>query len=148
MPSIKQVEAFYWSGQLGSFVAAAERLNTTQSNISKRIQELEYTLGRGAVRPQQAGDSPDRERPGADARQRRVAAHAYARLRQIGKLELAVAGPFRFGVTEAVALTWLPRFSALIQSSFEGLIPISTVDTSLNLNQLLLDRKIDLGYCH
>lgn len=144
MPSIKQIEAFYWSGQLGSFVAAAERLNTTQSNISKRIQELEYTLGvdlfdraKRAIRLTAKGDELMRL---SDEMLR-----IHMRLRQVGKSALAVDGPFRFGVTEAVALTWLPRFSQLIQSGFPGLIPISTVDTTVNLNGLLRDRKIDLA---
>lgn len=144
MPSIKQVEAFYWSGQLGSFVAAADRLNTTQSNISKRIQELEYALGvelfdrtKRSIRMTAKGDEL------MHLSEQLLRTHMS--LRQIGKSALAVAGPFRFGVTEAVALTWLPRFSSLIQRTFEGLVPISTVDTSLNLNQLLLDRKIDLA---
>jgi DNA-binding transcriptional LysR family regulator len=144
MPSIKQIEAFYWSGQLGSFVAAADRLNTTQSNISKRIQELEYTLGvdlfdraKRAIRMTAKGDELMRL---SDELLR-----IHMRLRQVGKSALAVDGPFRFGVTEAVALTWLPRFSQLIQTSFPGLIPISTVDTTVNLNALLLDRKIDLA---
>src|SRR6185437_2713914 len=39
--TLKQVEALYWIAELGSFEAAALRLNTTQSAISKRIQELE-----------------------------------------------------------------------------------------------------------
>ena len=144
MPSIKQIEAFYWSGQLGSFVAAADRLNTTQSNISKRIQELEYTLGvelfdraKRAIRMTAKGDELMRL---SDELLR-----THLQLRQVGKSSLVVEGPFRFGVTEAVALTWLPRFSALIQTSFPGLIPISTVDTTANLNILLRDRKIDLA---
>lgn len=143
MPSVKQIEAFYWSGQLGSFVAAAERLNTTQSNISKRIQELEYALGvelfdraKRAIRMTAKGEELMRI---SDELLR-----VHMRLRQVGRSALAVEGPFRFGVTEAVALTWLPRFSSLIQASFEGLVPISTVDTSVHLNQLLLDRKVDL----
>lgn len=41
MLTFKQMEALYWIVQLGSFDAAATRLNTTQSAISKRIQELE-----------------------------------------------------------------------------------------------------------
>lgn len=144
MPSIKQIEAFYWSGQLGSFVAAADRLNTTQSNISKRIQELEYTLGvelfdraKRAIRMTAKGD----ELMQLSDELLRI----HRRLRQVGKSALVVDGPFRFGVTEAVALTWLPRFSALVQTSFPGLIPISTVDTTANLNVLLRDRKIDLA---
>lgn len=144
MPSIKQIEAFYWSGQLGSFVAAADRLNTTQSNISKRIQELEYTLGvelfdraKRAIRLTAKGEELMHL---SDELLR-----THLRLRQVGKSALVLDGPFRFGVTEAVALTWLPRFSALIQNSFAGLIPISTVDTTLNLNKLLQERKIDLA---
>lgn len=144
MPSIKQVEAFYWSGQLGSFVAAADRLNTTQSNISKRIQELESTLGvelfdrsKRAIKVTAKGN----EVMQISDQLLRV----HMSLKQVGKSDLAIAGPFRFGVTEAVALTWLAKFSLHIQNSFEGLIPISTVDTSANLNMLLLDRKIDLA---
>lgn len=144
MPSIKQIEAFYWSGQLGSFVAAAERLNTTQSNISKRIQELEYTLGvalfdraKRAIQMTAKGNELMRL---SDELLR-----THLKLRQVGKSELAIEGPFRFGVTEAVALTWLPRFSLLIQNSFPGLIPISTVEKTATLNTLLLDRKIDLA---
>ena len=38
---IQQMEALYWIVQLGSFEAASSRLNTTQSAVSKRIQELE-----------------------------------------------------------------------------------------------------------
>ena len=119
MPSIKQIEAFYWSGQLGSFVAAADRLNTTQSNISKRIQELEYTLGvelfdraKRAIRMTAKGDELMRL---SDELLR-----THMRLRQVGKSALAVDGPFRFGVTEAVALTWLPRFSAVDPEQLSG----------------------------
>ena len=42
--TIKQVEAFYWTVKLGTFTAAAERLHTTQSAITKRIQEIESTF--------------------------------------------------------------------------------------------------------
>lgn len=44
--NLKQLEALYWSGHLGSFQAAANRLHTTQSAISKRIAELEELMGR------------------------------------------------------------------------------------------------------
>ena len=144
MPSIKQVEAFYWSGQLGSFVAAAERLNTTQSNISKRIQELEYALGiqvfdrtKRAIRLTAKGNELMAR---SDALLR-----AHLNLRKINDAALVFEGPFRFGVTEAIALTWLPQFSSLIQSSFSGLIPISAVETSANLNNMLTSHKIDLA---
>lgn len=144
VPSIKQIEAFYWSAQLGSFVAAAERLNTTQSNISKRIQELEYRLD---VELFDRNKRASRITPKGEqllAMSDQLLRH-HATVKQLGRIELAVGGPFRFGVTEAVALTWLPAFSKNLQESFSGLVPISTVDTSSNLNELLLNRKIDLA---
>ena len=144
MPSIRQIEAFYWSGQLGSFIAASERLNTTQSNISKRIQELEYTLGvelfdRAKRAIQLTAKGNELMRVSEDLLK------VHLNLRQIGKASVSTQGPFRFGVTEAVALTWLPDFSALIRRTFDGMVPVAMVDTSQNLNALLLDRKIDLA---
>ena len=43
--TLKQIEAFVWVCDLGSFRRAAERLNTTQPNISSRISALEEALG-------------------------------------------------------------------------------------------------------
>ena len=43
--SLKQLEAFVWVADLGSFRKAADRLNTTQPNISSRIATLETLLG-------------------------------------------------------------------------------------------------------
>src|ERR1700760_1944925 len=43
--TLKQIEALYWIAQLGTFDRAANRLNTSQSAISKRIGELEAAVG-------------------------------------------------------------------------------------------------------
>lgn len=40
MLTFKQMEAVYWIVQLGSFEAAAAKLNASQSAISKRVLEL------------------------------------------------------------------------------------------------------------
>ena len=42
--NFKQLEAFIWVSDLESFRRAAERLNTTQPNISARISSLEDAL--------------------------------------------------------------------------------------------------------
>jgi len=39
------LETLCWIARLGSFTAAAERLNTTQPAISKRVKELEEAIG-------------------------------------------------------------------------------------------------------
>ena len=43
--NLKHVETFLWIARLGSFSAAARRLNTSQPAISMRIRELEQNLG-------------------------------------------------------------------------------------------------------
>src|SRR5690606_10312957 len=44
MIDFKQIDAFVWVAELGSFRAAAEKLNTTQPAISQRIAALEATM--------------------------------------------------------------------------------------------------------
>lgn len=39
--NLRKLETFYWAAKLGSFTAASQRLNATQSTVSMRIQELE-----------------------------------------------------------------------------------------------------------
>lgn len=41
MPTVKQLEAFYWTARLGTLARAADRLHVTQSAITKRLRELE-----------------------------------------------------------------------------------------------------------
>lgn len=144
MPSVKQIEAFYWSGTLGSFVAAADRLNTTQSNISKRIQEMELTLGievfdrsKRAIRLTAKGEELMRASENFLRSHNSVTA--------VGAGAPNPTGPFRFGVTEAVALTWLPKFCAAIAETYPGLVPMCRVDTSTQINLMLRERKIDLA---
>jgi DNA-binding transcriptional LysR family regulator len=47
--SLKQLEAFVWVADLGSFRKAADRLNTTQPNISSRIATLETLLNQSLM---------------------------------------------------------------------------------------------------
>ena len=44
-PSIKQLEAFWWAATCANFATAAERVHLSVSSLSKRIAELEATLG-------------------------------------------------------------------------------------------------------
>lgn len=143
MPSVKQIEAFYWSGILGSFVAAADRLNTTQSNISKRIQELELSLRiqvfdrtKRTIRLTAKGEEL--------MRVSEVFLRTHGAVMAVGKRSTVAPGPFRIGVTEAVALTWLPKFCATLTAEYPGLIPVSRVDTPVALNDALVERKLDL----
>ena len=42
--SLVNLETLCWIARLGTFTAAAQRLNTTQPAVSKRVRELEQAL--------------------------------------------------------------------------------------------------------
>ena len=143
MLSIKQIEAFYWSALLGSFVGASRRLNTTQSNISKRIQELESILGiqafdrsKRAIRLTQKGEEA--------MRLSETLLKNHMRLSNVGNAVGGMTGPFRLGTTEAVALTWLSSYLSATTAAYPGLIPEPRIATTQELNLALLRREIDL----
>src|SRR5574343_538717 len=43
--TLKQLEAFYWAASCATFAMAAERVHLSVSSLSKRIAELEASLG-------------------------------------------------------------------------------------------------------
>ncbi len=50
--ALYHLETLLWIARLGTFSAAAERLNTTQPSVSARIRELERHLGMRLFRPE------------------------------------------------------------------------------------------------
>jgi DNA-binding transcriptional LysR family regulator len=109
--TLKQLEAFFWAATSRSFVLAAERVHVTVSSLSKRIAELESSLGTALFdRSAQRAVLTD-----AGTRLLPLAAVLLAqaqKLREDMGAPLALVGACRFGVGELVALTWLPRLVA------------------------------------
>jgi DNA-binding transcriptional LysR family regulator len=142
--SLKQIEAFVWVCDLGSFRRAAERLNTTQPNVSSRISALEELLGTrlmerdaGSVRILPKG--------------RELLLHAREVLRSTealiaagGKANLT-DGILKLGVTELVVNTWLREFMRTAKREFPNVSIELTVDLSLRISEALLDHSLDLA---
>ena len=134
-PNIKQLEALYWAGRLGSFQAAANRLHTTQSAISKRIAELESALGRKLF---------DRTRRNAQLTPagERVAEGAEQMLSIARRLLEEVTEPeqyqalFRLAATELTGLTWLPKLLKRIRDEY----PKLRVEVEIHGGGVLLDQ--------
>lgn len=141
--NIKHLETFYWIARLGSFTAAAERVFTTQSTVSMRIQELEQSLGVKLF---------DRS-------------HRTARLTPKGKelvfyveqlIELtaemqrritppeSLSGLIRVGVVEIIASTWLPRFIHTLQETYPNIQLELEVALSLELAEKLRNGSLDV----
>ncbi|MEM7212995.1 MAG: LysR family transcriptional regulator [Pseudomonadota bacterium] len=142
--TLKQLEALVWVADLGSFRRAAERLNTTQPNISTRIATLENQLGVTLM-----------ERDAGSVRLTVKGAELLGHARKVlGASENLIAatgdpgllsGTLRLGVTEMIVHTWLHQFLNMLKQRFVNLVVELTVDMSVILEAALVDRSIDLA---
>lgn len=140
----KQLEAFIWVADLGSFSKAATRLNTTQPNISVRIRSLESTL-KVTLLERDAGSVRLTAR-GQDllVHGRQVLDSAHKLIAAVGDTSLRT-GTLRLGVTEMIVHTWLQTFLKLLKEQYPALQVEITIDLSVNLTKELVDRNIDLA---
>lgn len=141
--TFKQLEALYWVALLGGFQPAAIKLHTTQSAISKRIQELETLLGvplfDRSLRAARLTDKGEEllvlARRMLDMREEAIA--------QVSGSEV-VEKTLRLGVTELTAMTWLPRFVGSLHQHYPKVSVEPDVDMSPRLREKLLADEIDL----
>jgi DNA-binding transcriptional LysR family regulator len=141
--TLAQLEAFFWTAQLGSAQRAAQHLNLAQPTLSLRLKDL-----RGAL------DHDVLERTGRGLRLTaegrallpRVAA-IMAELRGIGGADpmRTVAGPIRVGLAEGFAVSCLPPLLGGLLQDHPALQPEWVVSTSTTLEQALLRDTLDLA---
>lgn len=142
--SSKQVEAFVAVAELGSFRRAAERLNTTQPNISARIANLEQRLGL-TLMTRDAGSVRLTDRGKALLPLARDAVEALDAFVAAAGDDALFQGVLHLGVTELVAHTWLSRFMVAMRDRFPNVLVELTVDVSDNISAGLFAREIDLA---
>ncbi len=142
MFSFKQLEALYWIATLGGFAAAARKLNTTQSAVSKRIKELESSFDTALF---------DRDLRQARLTEKgeellmvakRLLEQRDAAVEQFSKPEV-VERRLRIGVTELTAMTWLPRLVKQVREHYPKVVIEPDVDLSVSLRDKLLADEID-----
>lgn len=143
--TLKQIETFVWVATLGSFRRAAERLNTTQPNISSRISALESVLGvilmrrdAGSVQLTPKGDELLKVSQDLLRAAEQVTETAGSASLQSGVLKL--------GVTEMIVHSWLRRFMARFHRIYPNILVELTVDISVNLQEDLVSRSVDLAF--
>lgn len=132
--NIRQLEALYWAGSLGSFQAAANRLHTTQSAISKRIAELEDALGKQLFdrSRRNAQLTPAGERVSTIASQMLSLS---SELQEKGDDPQEYQAVFRLAATESTALTWLPTFTRRLKQE----IPTLRLEVEIHEGGVLLE---------
>jgi DNA-binding transcriptional LysR family regulator len=141
--TFKQLEALYWVVQLGGFSPAAQKLHTTQSAVSKRVQELEalfdiplFDRSLRAARLTEKGEEMFMVA-------KRLLEQRDAAVEQFQRPEV-VERRVRIGVTELTAMTWLPRFVNVIQHCYPRVVIEPDVDMSTSLRDKLLADEVEL----
>lgn len=142
--TLKQLEAFFLAANLGSFAIAAERLHVTQSSLSKRIAELEASVGNALF---------DRS-----SKRAQLTETGYKLLPIVAKmLELqdslraaatdtsSLTGVCRFGISELGALTWLPRLVARVRREHPELVLQPHVDLGRRLERQVVRGELDFA---
>ena len=141
--TLKQLEAFVFVVDTGTFRAAATMLGTTQPNISARIAALESALdvplllrSAGSIRLTEKGAA-------LLARARDVVWAGEALLEEADRRDL-IEERLRLGVTELVACTWLQDFLRLLKEAYPRVRVELQVDLSTVIDTRLMAGELDL----
>lgn len=142
--NIRQLETFYWIAKLGTFNAAAERLHTSQANVSSRIRELEQDL-----------DIVLFDRIGRQVRLtlkgRELLVHAEKVITEAARLRLAAGkadmelGVLRIGVGEVIAALSLVAMINALKHKFPGLDIEFDIDLNAGLVRKLTRGVVDIA---
>lgn len=142
--TFKQLEALYWIAQLGGFSQAAARLHTSQSALSKRIQELETLLKLDLFdRSHRAARLTDKGEE-LFVHAKRLLDHRSQIVEELCRPEV-VERRLRLGVTELTALTWLPRLVNLIEDNYPRVTIEPHVEMSATLRDKLMADEVDIA---
>lgn len=146
MFTIKQLEALYWAARLGGFESAANQLNVSQSAISKRIAEIEIRFA-----------EPLFDRSGRQAlmtNHGRVVLEIARQMLALNDQLIAASRredmtPPRFalGVTDLVALSWLPELLSGLAQQYPDTVIEPEIDLTTNLISRLQRREVDMTIC-
>ncbi|GGX18934.1 LysR family transcriptional regulator [Pigmentiphaga litoralis] len=142
--TLKQIEAFYWAANLGSFSIAANRLHVTQSSLSKRIAELEESVGAPLF------DRSSRRAQLTECGQRLIALAGQMldlseQFRAIDLTGARLTGVCRFGVSELISLTWLPTFTRMVNRDHPALVLEPYVDLARHLERKVVRGELDFA---
>ena len=142
--NLPQLEALLWVVRLGSFGAAAARLNVTQPAVSVRIRDLEAAVGGKLF-------LRDSYRAKPTPLGREMALQAERVIEACDALEGrfapgdALRGPIRIGVADSFAMTSLPQLLRDFERRFPGARAEIRVDFSVLLNRSLQAGDLDIA---
>lgn len=141
--NLKQLETFYWITKLGSFRATAERLNTTQSTVSMRINYLEKELGTELFhRVKRRARLTEKGRAMIPYAERAI--DLAAEIYRVFDPKSVYSGTVKMGVSEIIGLTWLPSLVARLNESFPRLTVVLEMDLTARMRQKFENGDLDV----
>jgi len=143
--TLKQLEAFVFVVDTGTFRAAASALGTTQPNISARISSLETALNTTLLIRDAGSLSLTTKGAALLEKARNVLWAGEALLEEAGRQDL-IEERLRLGVTELVACTWLRDFLRRLNVVYPNLRVELQVDLSTVIDQRLSEGQLDLAF--
>jgi DNA-binding transcriptional LysR family regulator len=143
--ALYHLETLLWIDRLGTFSAAAERLNTTQPAVSARMRELEQRLGSTLFRR-------DGRTMSLTPAGRKLVRDCAPLLRDMERALLGsggfaeASGVVRIGAGEIAAASCLPPFVAALKAEMPGVGLEIEIDLTANLIQQLLTGRTDMAF--
>lgn len=141
--TLAQIEAFYWTAQLGSVQRAADQLHLAQPTVSLRLKELSTTLASDLFHRGSRGLEITAQ--GRDLLPRATAIMAEMRGIKEREFDPKVVGQLRVGLAEGFAVTCLAPLLAGLSEDHPALEPEWTVTTSTLLEGMLIDNRLDVA---
>lgn len=142
---LAQLEALVWIARLGSFRAAARRLNISQPAISGRIRALEEQLRISVIDRSQP--RPRITRQGAEVvRYAEQMLDLCENFTQRLRARHALVGAIRMGAADSFALTHLSALLARIGAKHPAAHVELDVDFSVNLDRKLRAAELDIAF--
>lgn len=141
--NFRQIEAFYWAARLGSLIAAAKRLNTTQSAVSMRVLKLEEQFGVKLF---------DRSHRTARLTAKGHELLPYAEQLMTTETQMkeaistpeSLSGSLRIGVSETISMTWLPKFVRMVHNRYPKVVLNLHVGLAITVIEMLNDGTANL----
>lgn len=143
--ALYHIETLLWIARLGTFNAAAERLNTTQPSISARVRELENHLGFSLFRR-------EGRRMLLTVKGRQFAEQCESLWAELENVLLATetfstaTGIVKIGCGEIVAVKCLPAFLAEIKRLMPNVTLEVEIDLTIHLRHKLESGAIDFAF--
>lgn len=143
--ALYHLETLFWIDRLGTFAAAADRLNATQPAVSARMRELEQRVGTVLFRRDGRSMSLT---PAA----RKLVRECEPLLRQMEAALLGsgsfgeASGVVRIGAGEIAAASVLPKFLARLKADMPRVVLEVEIDLTATLIQQLVSGRTDIAF--